>query len=401
MSSTRRSTNPDVAHAPQKNLSAVHLRPINVSLTTASQAARILPPRERAAVLWLANVAVNSQRIQVCWQSRGLPDPLKSIGRITEAEISRRLGLPTLEIYRALTGHRSADLSAFTMVVEKMREEVEAVLPPLARTQDTATMQAAFQAAAEQRAISLVTAESRHGKTEVASRLWLKNLHRSIWLGAPSNSDEKAFVVSLATALGICTSGGVKKVQLIDKIKRGLCPGLIDVILIDEAHGLFPLDLRETRPARLELLRELCDQLGIGAVLLSTPQFSTNLQLARQHSTNWSPAQFMGRHQPYSLCEMHTIEELRAIVGVHAGEIEGAALNALVLFVMASDAYLSAGIAAIRRARARIGTTATITSADIAAATLATSAPASVVEMAEKAVPARRGKFRVTEARVA
>src|SRR6266496_5660485 len=113
MSSTRYSNNPDPAHAPERNLSSTRLRPINISLSVAAQAARAYPKEVREACLWVANLAANSQRIQLCWQRRLLPDPLGTVGHITEADLCSKLDLHAIEVYRALTGHEEADLLKF------------------------------------------------------------------------------------------------------------------------------------------------------------------------------------------------------------------------------------------------------------------------------------------------
>ncbi len=325
MSTTRRSADADPYSSPERNLSSVRLRPVNVSLAIASQAARTYDAEARAAVLWLANVAANSQRLQVCWQlrsgpdGRSLRDPLGTVGRITEADLARRLGLDPLAIFHALTGHPDAELPAFTEAVRKLRAEFEAALPPLVRTEDTRTVEAAFHAAAEQHDIAIVSGKWRHGKTEEAQRLWLKNLHRAVWVNCPENADERSFIIALATALGIGVGTGVKPSQLREKLKRGLCVGLIDTLFIDEAHFLWPGDLRSAKPARAELVRHLHDALGVGFVLITTDQFALSMELARQHSTRWAPGQLAGRQQPFRLRDTHSDGEKKGYRAVARG----------------------------------------------------------------------------------
>src|SRR5260370_12690772 len=148
MPTTRYSHNPDPAHAPERNLSSMRLRPINISLAVAAQAARTYPKEARQACLWLSNLAANSQRIQLCWQRRLLPDPLGTIGRITEAELCEKAGLQRHDVYWALTGGVSgADdpiLQKFVSAVKKLRAEFEEKLPPLVKTADSRVIADAF-----------------------------------------------------------------------------------------------------------------------------------------------------------------------------------------------------------------------------------------------------------------
>jgi DNA transposition AAA+ family ATPase len=321
MSSTRYANNDDPGHAPWRNLSSPRLRPINVSLSIASQAARIYPEAARHACLWLANVAANSQRIQLCWQRRKLPDPLGTIGRITEVDVATRLGLEPIDVYRFLSGHDEADIERCTAAIQKYRAEFESAFPPLVKTQDTATIAEAFYSASEDHNIATLEGKWRHGKTEECERIWLKNLHRAIWVHCPSNSDEVTFISAIASALGISTGGGKKTSQLRGQVKRSLAIGLIDTIIIDEAQGVWPQDLVTAKPIRLDFVRELRDSLGIGSVLIVTDQFALALELAVQNNTRYAPGQVAGRRDQYKLRDAHTDAEVRAIAKLHSGSV--------------------------------------------------------------------------------
>lgn len=386
---TRTSTNPDPGHAPERHLSSAHLRPINVSLALCANAVRRYDAPTRAAALWLCNVAANSRRIQVCWQSRNLPDPLGTIGRITEADLADKLGLSVGDIYRALTGDPTANLPAFRRAVETFRAAFEKALPPLVKTGDSARIASAFRLAAHDHSIVELRGKWRHGKTVEAERQWLLNLHDTIWLHCPSNNDERTFIFALAQCLGIGTGSGVKPSQLRPKIMAALGVGLIERIVVDEAANLWPANLRDAKPARLEFLRELKDTLCVGSVLITTEQFALNMELSMQHNTRWAPGQVMGRTAPIRLRDAHTPSEIRAIARLHAGEIEEVALDILVAFAQSEEGYLGSMVKAIELARDEAGL-GLLTAAHLATSTRQQQRDANVRALAARSVPTRK-----------
>lgn len=405
MSNTRRSTNTDPAHAPGRNLSSPSLRPINVSLAVTALACRTYDTRARHACLWLANVAANSQRIQLCWQRRLLPDPLGTIGRITEADLSRKLGLEPIDIYRALTGHDEADLPRFTEAVEKFRAEFEKALPPLVRTADSAIIQEAFDVAAEEHRITTLVGKWRHGKTEECERIWLMNLHRCILVHTPCNNDERTFIFDWAMALGISTGTGKKPTQVRQQIKRAHGIGLIEVVMFDEGQNLWPGDLVNSKPIRAEYVREMRDTVGLGSVIVTTEQFGLQMELAKQHNTRYAPGQIAGRRDQFLLRDVHTDKEIMAIAKLHAGRACDEALSAFVAFAKADEGYLGIMTIAIQRAR-RSAERANGKGAEISAADAATAIKAEQVDDRTKALlvaskPTRRGRFAVLDRRAA
>jgi len=351
MSNTRYADTDDPGHAPFRNLSSTAHRPITISLAVAAQACRIYEPVTRAACLWLANLAANSQRIQLCWQDRLLPDPLGTVGRITEVDLSAKLGLTTFDIYAALSGHPDADLPQFVAAVAKFRAEFERQLPPLVKTQDTAKIAAAFATAADEHKLVTVSGKWRHGKTDECQRIWLRNLHRAIWVHTPADNTERSFLNAIAAALGISANISKKPVHLREQIKRAFGIGLIDLIFLDEGHNLWPADLADSKPIRAEYLRELRDSLGLGAMIITTEQFALSLSLALQHNTRWAPGQFLGRRAQFKLSDIHTDTEIRAIAKLHGrGQLPEEALPILVDFAKAEEGYLGAMVTAIRLA---------------------------------------------------
>jgi len=363
-------------------ISAPHLRPIQVSLAVAAHAARTYDLKHRHAVLWLANLAANSRRIQLCWQRRGLPDPLGTVGQIAEVELAKKLDLEPLAILRALTGHSEADLPAFTAAVTKFRAEFEAALPPLIPTADAATVAEAFAAASDEHEIAELRGKWRHGKTELCERQWLLNLHRAVWIDTPSDNAQQTFVLSIGKALGIGSHYNLARLH--SRVKDAVGVGLIDTLMFDEAQNLWPGDLRDSKPARAEYVRELHDSTGVGSMLITTEQFALSMEIAKQRNTRYAPGQLFGRIRSFTTTDKHTDAEIKAIAKLHVGKADADAIHALVLFAKAQEGYLGAMVQAARRAR--VATTAagndTVTAADIAKATLAQQHDQRIVQMA-------------------
>lgn len=397
MSNTRTADRLDFREAPERHLASARLRPINVSLALAARAVRVYDEPTRRACLWLCNLAANSQRIQLCWQKRGLPDPLGTVGRIAEADLARHLGLAPIEIYRALTGDEEADLERFRLAVEAFRAEFEKNLPPLVKTQDTATMEAAFAHARADHGISVISGKWRHGKTVEAERQWLKNLDNTVWVRVPSDNVEITFLSDFARALGISPGGsGKKSGRLKDQIRGALGIGLIEAVLLEEAHYLWPPDVATAKPVRAEYVRELNDELGVGFDLLTTDQFALSLELTKEHNARWAPGQFFGRVEQYRLRDAHSDAEIRKIAQMHAGAIEEGALVGLLAFARSHEGYLGTMVLAAKAARRAAlmarGPEATITAAEVAAETKKQQTEERIVEIARAARPGRRGR---------
>lgn len=391
MSSTRYAA-PGSAPSPERNLSRPGIRPIAVSLSVTAQTCRAYAPRHRKACLWLANLAANSQRVQLPWQRRGIADPLGSVGRITEEAMAAHLGLEPIEIYRALTGEEDADLERFTEAVEKFRAAFEKALPPLVRTRDTVIIESAFAVTSQPAKLGEVRGKWRGGKTEGFEREWLKNLDSTIWIDCPENSDEASFIRAIATALGI-SRGGKKTSQLREQIKRALGVGLISRIIIDEAHFVWPANLSEAKPTRAEFIRHLRDNLGVSALFITTEQFALSLELARQHNTRWAPGQFFGRRCQFTLNDSHTDGEITAIARLHSGDIAPDALTGLLAFARAEEGYLGSMVEAISLARIK-KPDGRLEAVDIAISTKQQGTDARIVEIAKGAKRLRRGQFK-------
>jgi hypothetical protein len=376
----------------------MRLRPVNISLSVTAQAARAYPKEMREACLWLANLAANSQRIQVCWQLRGLADPLGTIGRIAEADLCDRLGLDRREVYAALTGGNDADLPKFIAAVKKLRAEFESKLPPLVKTADSKQIAEAFDVAGQHK-ITLVQGKWRHGKTVESERNWLLNLQDTIWVRCPSDNFERTFLNEIGGALGIGSGKSKRAPFLRQQIKSALGIGLISRVVIDEAHELWPSDIASQKPIRAEFIRELRDELGVGFVLLATEQFALNMELAKQHNARYAPGQLAGRRYQFELRDVHTDKEIRAIAALHCGTVTEDALDGLVAFAKAEEGYLGQMVEAIAAARHLAGNRNTpITATHIVVATRQQQTNARVKQLSLGMKSQRRGRFKLLAA---
>jgi DNA transposition AAA+ family ATPase len=395
---TRHSDNCDPGHAPERNLSSARLRPINISLAVAAQAARAYPKEAREACLWLANLAANSQRIQLCWQRRLLPDPIGTIGRITEADLCEKLSLHPIEVYRALTGHEDADLDKFCLAVKRLRAEFEAKLPPLVKTADSRVIAEAFATAGDEHRITVIQGKWRHGKTEEAERQWLLNLHRAVWLDCPEDNFDRTFLNALGASLGIGSNHSKKVPVLRGQIKAAVGIGLIDTVIVDEAHNLWPENLQSIKPKRVEFIRHLRDSLGVGAVLLTTEQFALAMEISKTQNARYAPGQLAGRRYQFELRDAHSDKEIRAIAALHCGNATDEALDGLVTFAKAEEGYLGQMVEAIAAARRLAGQRDTITPTHVAVATKQQQTTTRVKQLALSAKPARRGRIKLLAA---
>jgi DNA transposition AAA+ family ATPase len=396
---TRTTENSDPANAPERNLSSARLRPIAISLAVVAQSARTYAKEAREACLWLANLAANSQRIQLCWQRRLLADPIGTVGRITEVELCEKVGLHREDVYAALTGHDSADLPKFVAAVNTLRADFESKLPPLVRTADSRTIAEAFEVAGDEHRIAVVQGKWRHGKTEECERRWLLNLHRCVWLHCPSDNTERTFLTEFARALGIGANISKRPPLLRQQIKNALGIGLIDTVIVDEAHFLWPGDLVSAKPTRAEFIRELRDSLGVGFVLVTTDQFALAMEVAKQHNTRYAPGQLAGRRYQFQLRDTHTDKEIRAIAALHAGNATDEALEGFLAFARSEEGYLGQMIEAIATARHQAGNHgAPITAAHVTLATKQQQTSDRVKQLVTAIKPPRRGRMKLLAA---
>ena len=283
--------------------------------------------------------------------------------------------------------------------MKRLRAEFESKLPPLVKTADSRAIAEAFQVASDAHRIAVVQGKWRHGKTEECERQWLLNFHRCVWLDCPEDNFDRTFLNKLASALGI-GAGKSKRVPVLRyQIEAALGIGLIDTIIIDEAHNLWPEDLQSVKPKRIEFIRHLRDSLGVGAVLLATEQFALAMEISKQHNARYAPGQLAGRLYQFQLRDAHTDREIRAIAALHCGNAADEALDGLVTFAKDEEGYLGQMVEAIAAARHLAGNhSAPITATHVAVAMRKQQTNARIKALALNVKATRRGRFKLLAA---
>jgi len=133
---------------------------------------------------------------------------------------------------------------------------------------------AALDYALANNSVTVITGESRQGKT-VAAREWRdRNNHgRSVYVIAPAYGGTKALLRDIAAAVGV--SRNLPATQMQESIIRAFNKNRL--LIVDEAHRLLPGD-RRTTPVNLEVLRDIHDRTGCALAFLATARFETELR---------------------------------------------------------------------------------------------------------------------------
>lgn len=332
MSNTRYApagADPDAA--PERYLASAKVRGINIGLNVVCRVARCRPEPERRAMIWLANYARHRE--------------------LTADALSEELDLDKAEIRAALTDP-DADLARFCREVARVRQGFEAGLPPWVDTAPFKKVRAAFDFARDERVIAEVVGHTRMGKTDAAKDRYLHHLDRAVWLDCPSDESDRTFVFDLARALGIGVGTGKKAVQVKPQVKACFGPGLIDLLIVDEAHFLWPADAK-CKPKRIEFLRcDIHNNGRVGVLVLATPQFTASLQASMNSNPRWAPGQWDGRRVPFYLKDTMSEADLTAVARHHAPEFPEEHLALLVEQAKASAGFCGVMINAIKYARA-------------------------------------------------
>jgi DNA transposition AAA+ family ATPase len=124
--------------------------------------------------------------------------------------------------------------------------------------------------------ITIITGESRMGKTE-AARAWReRNNHgRSVLVTCPVYGGPKALIRRIADAIGVGTHYHRSTFDLLEGIYKAFNKNRI--LILDEARRLLPNTAGGSITA-LELVRDIKDETGCGLALLSTERFNTDLK---------------------------------------------------------------------------------------------------------------------------
>lgn len=122
--------------------------------------------------------------------------------------------------------------------------------------------------------ITLITGESRMGKTTAARQWKEQNNHgRSVLVIAPAYGGTKALLRDLCSSCGQGVNKNASDAHA--SVLRAFNKNRI--LIVDEAHRLLPGD-RRTNPVNLELLRDIHDRTGCALALLATARFAETLK---------------------------------------------------------------------------------------------------------------------------
>lgn len=337
MSSTRYATSAAASEAaPERFLASGKLRGIQIGLNVITRVGRVRTPRERSAMIWLHNYA----RLQ----------------NLTADALSEELDLSKVEIRAALTDPE-ADLARFVRQVEPLRARFEASLPALAEIEPTRVVREGLAMALKRRKIVEIIGATREGKT-VPALDWFRRhaMDRGIYFDCPVEETDRDYYFAFLAALGISTATSKKNSQATPQIRSCFGRGMIELIVVDEAHRLWPTDIK-SKPKRIEFLRSLHDMHNpaqIGVAVITTPQHTISMNIAldpKRGNERWAPGQWEGRAIPYHLPEIVSDADLRAVARHHAPDFAEGMIDALVMHAKATAGFCGAMVNAIELAR--------------------------------------------------
>ena len=145
---------------------------------------------------------------------------------------------------------------------------------------------AALDYALANNSITLITGESRMGKSIAASQWRDANNHgRSVLVSAPAYGGTKSLLRDIAAAVGANRNQNTGQTH--DSILRAFNRNRI--LIVDEAHRLLPGD-RRSNPTNLEILRDIHDRTGAALALIATARFEVALK-----SSEYQFEQLLGR----------------------------------------------------------------------------------------------------------
>jgi hypothetical protein len=238
--------------------------------------------------------------------------------------------------------------------VEKLRKNLRLQLDAPVRTKCYTILEEGLALAKKRKVPVEVVGHTRTGKSVPAFNWYLRNaMDRGIWVKAPSDETDRTFLFAIADKLGISTTGGKKVGQLRPQIISCFGKGMIEMIIVDEGHFLWPAD-KKAKPKRLEFLRELFDlhiPSQIAVVILATPQFTRSMNEALRDSSRWAPGQWDGRVIRYHFPDTMSDADLRAVAEHHAPDFSSDMIEKLVMHAKATHGFCGAMVNAIMLAR--------------------------------------------------
>lgn len=313
------------------------LRGLQIGLNVIVRVGRSRPVAQRRAAVWLFNYA--------------------KLQGLTTDELSERLDLEKPYI-RAALRDIDTDASRFTKAVEKLRREFEAGIPAIVDSEVAQTVREGLSYAVEKKKVVEIIGLTRMGKTEAAWDFYLRHMDRGIMLLTPGEDEsDRNFLWLIARAAGIGYNRGTSTGQMRPQLTALFGPGLLEFIIVDEAHFLWPQDVK-TKPKRIEFLRGIWDKdrpAAAGVAILATPQYTNSSEAATKASTRWAPGQWDGRVNRFYLKDTMPDRDLLAIARHHAPDFTKEQHEFLVVMAKATEGFCGAMVNCIDRARHKAG----------------------------------------------
>lgn len=213
------------------------------------------------------------QQRQLLWFHQHLLD-----SKLTLQDAAEALNYDTTTVFRVLKGNYEGSWKNISDAIRSYQRLVEnrstVQRNEFVENSITRLIFGALDYALANNSITLVTGESRMGKT-LTARAWrdLNNHGRSVLVIAPAYGGTRALLTDIAGAVG--ANRNMNSVQMHGAILRAFNKNRM--LIVDEAHRLLPGD-RRTNPVNLEILRDIHDRTGCGLALLATARFENELR---------------------------------------------------------------------------------------------------------------------------
>lgn len=144
------------------------------------------------------------------------------------------------------------------------------------------------------RSLTVINGLPRLGKSFAAERYCEQHPGRIRYVQVPSSSDDLAFFMAIARALGITIESNAKTKNLRPRIEAALQGGDLGLAL-DEAHNCWPShNYRLARPPRICWLMTALVNQRVPVAMIVTPQFF-KAQQSYEAKSGWAAEQFVGR----------------------------------------------------------------------------------------------------------
>lgn len=192
----------------------------------------------------------------------------------------------------------------------------------------------------ETRSFVLIEGREGIGKTE-AAKLWCRQRPgRAVYIRLESSTDEASLYRSIAREIGSPHQYARSVFDMRARIQDALQPGHL-MLVIDEAHFLWPQSKSVRVPRRVDWLRTALIDFDVPVALISTPQFFTD-QCQRFRNAGWNSNQIERRLSRLVLLpESLPAQDARAVARSYFPGVSAEQLKRLAFAALATTGYLT------------------------------------------------------------